>query len=63
MLFDYPSIVAITDYTAKLLNIDPDTEPLTATPAPVDGDGLLDRLEDLSEDELDKLLAERMQAG
>ncbi|HVY83307.1 MAG TPA: SDR family NAD(P)-dependent oxidoreductase, partial [Steroidobacteraceae bacterium] len=62
LLFDYPSIAAITEHLAKLLDLG--TE-VTVMPAPREmvSDGLLDRVEGLSEDELDRLLAERMQAG
>jgi NADPH:quinone reductase-like Zn-dependent oxidoreductase/SAM-dependent methyltransferase len=62
LLFDYPSIAALTDHFATLLEIEAEEMP-AAAPAPVDGEGLLDRVEDLSEDELDRLLAERMRGG
>jgi NADPH:quinone reductase-like Zn-dependent oxidoreductase/SAM-dependent methyltransferase len=62
LLFDYPSIAALTDHFATLLAIEAEDLPAPA-PAPVDAEGLLDRVEDLSEDELDRLLAERMRGG
>jgi hypothetical protein len=65
LLFDYPSIAALTEHFAKLLELDTETTETAAAPAPlpVASEGLLDRVEGLSEDELDRLLAERMQAG
>jgi acyl carrier protein len=64
LLFDYPSITAITDHIAKLLELETDVpEPSTPPVAAAAEDGLLDRVEGLSEDELDRLLAERMQAN
>ncbi|HEU4625136.1 MAG TPA: SDR family NAD(P)-dependent oxidoreductase [Steroidobacteraceae bacterium] len=62
LLFDYPSIAAITEHLAKLLDL---VTEVAVTPAPgaIVSEGLLERVEGLSEDELDRLLAERMQAG
>jgi acyl transferase domain-containing protein len=62
LLFDYPSIAAITEHFAKLLELDTETA-AAPTPLPLVSEGLLDRVEGMSEDELDRLLAERMQAG
>jgi NAD(P)-dependent dehydrogenase (short-subunit alcohol dehydrogenase family)/acyl carrier protein len=66
LLFDHPSIEALTSHLATLLRIEP-VESAAALPSPqVSGAGeadLLDHVEQLSEEELDRLLAARMKVN
>ncbi|MEP7243283.1 MAG: SDR family NAD(P)-dependent oxidoreductase [Gammaproteobacteria bacterium] len=61
LLFDHPTVAALTEHLAQLLKIDP--EPTAALDAAPAEQGLLDRVESLSEDELDRLLAAKMEAS
>jgi acyl transferase domain-containing protein/NADPH:quinone reductase-like Zn-dependent oxidoreductase/acyl carrier protein/short-subunit dehydrogenase len=61
LLFDHPTVAAVTEYLATLLKID--GAPQSGQAAPVDEQSLLDRVERLSEDELDRLLASKMQGN
>lgn len=69
LLFDHPTLAALTDHLLELLfpaeaptpgpkGSDPGPDP--STPRPTTGPGSLDAVESLSDDEVDRLLAERL---
>jgi polyketide synthase 12/myxalamid-type polyketide synthase MxaB len=62
LLFDHPSIEALTSHLATLLNIEPQGVVAASSPQPSGQGGadLLDQVEQLSEEELDRLLAAKM---
>ncbi len=61
LLFDHPSIEALTSHLATLLNIEPQgAAPSTPQSSGQGGADLLDQVEQLSEEELDRLLAAKM---
>jgi NADPH:quinone reductase-like Zn-dependent oxidoreductase/SAM-dependent methyltransferase/NADP-dependent 3-hydroxy acid dehydrogenase YdfG/acyl carrier protein len=59
LLFDYPTIEALCDYLAQVLEIAPATPPIAPAAAT---DDMLGHVASLSEDELDRLLAAKMMA-
>ncbi|MFN8008639.1 MAG: SDR family oxidoreductase, partial [Terriglobia bacterium] len=60
MLFDYPTIEDLTDYLGVQLGIGPGERPQHLLDGP---ENVLDKIEQLSDEELDRLLSERMKNG
>ena len=56
LLFDYPTLEAIADFLSRGLGLVAE-EPVEAPPQPV---AVIDRVEELSDDEVDRLLAARI---
>jgi acyl transferase domain-containing protein/NADPH:quinone reductase-like Zn-dependent oxidoreductase/NAD(P)-dependent dehydrogenase (short-subunit alcohol dehydrogenase family)/SAM-dependent methyltransferase/acyl carrier protein len=64
LLFDYPSIDALTGHLSLLLDLEPATATAPATQVSgVATRDLLDQVEQMSEEELDRLLAARMKVN
>jgi hypothetical protein len=61
LVFDYPSVEAITDYlVGELLgSVVAEAEPVAASVAVATG-GVVSAIEELSDDEVDRLLADKM---
>jgi hypothetical protein len=60
LVFDYPHVAALTDYLGAEMLGWRDAAPEVALPLPDGGSAAaLNRLESLSDDEIDRLLAER----
>ncbi len=71
LVFDYPTVSAIADYIMNEMDLVPtgakQESPLTKSDEDISGkgsmDNLLDELEGLSDEEVDRLLAEQMKDG
>ena len=62
LLFDYPTIDALTEFLmTDVLNIEERTREIDIPPSPVSAAALAGSLDDLSDDEVDRLLAARVQ--
>jgi acyl carrier protein len=63
LLFDYPSVAALADHIAGLLQPQLEEPPQAAAETGTAEESLLDRVESLSDEELDRLLTAKMQGN